>query len=273
VEHFLAERGLRLCHEKTTLTQVDDGFDFLGQNVRRSRHGQVLRKPSRANVRTFLKEIRETIRGAGRSMTAGELIQELTPKIRGWALYHRHASSKRSYAYVDHQIHQALWRWAKRRHRNPSAHWVSQRYFRTHGGRAWRFTGALPTKKGEPYPVVLRKAAEVRMVRHVLIRHAAKPYDPAWEEYYEGRLQAKMAATLAGRDLLHALYERPGGRCAQCGRLFTDQEAWQVHDRHWRVYGGDDSWDNLELLHESCHRQKHRRRMGTKAAASRAGRL
>ena len=120
--------------------------------------------------------------------------------------------------------------------------------------------------------MVLMKAAEVRIERHVLIRHEANPYDPSWEEYYEGRLQAKMAATLAGRELLSALYERQGGRCVQCGRLFTEHEAWQVHHRHWRVYGGDESLDNLELLHENCHRQKHRRRMGTKPAASREGR-
>jgi RNA-directed DNA polymerase len=260
----LSERGLRLSHEKTKLTQVEDGFDFLGQNVRRYRHGKVLLKPSRRTVRTFLTQIREIIRGAGRSMTAGELIRELTPKIQGWALYHRHASSKRTFAYVDRQIHRALWRWARRRHRGKSAHWVKRRYFRTQGGKEWRFSGELQTRKGEPYGVVLMKAAEVRIERHVLIRHEANPYDPAWEEYYEARLQAKMTATIAGRDLLTALYERQEGRCVHCGDRFTDAGTWQVHHRHWRVYGGDDSLDNLELLHENCHRQKHSRRMGTK---------
>src|SRR6185437_5234517 len=235
--HFLFERGLRLSHEKTKLTQVEDGFDFLGQNVRRYRHGKVLLKPSRRSVRTFLTQIREIIRGAGRSMTAGELIEELTPKIQGWALYHRHASSKRTFAYVDHHIHQALWRWSRRRHRNKSAHWVKRRYFRTQGGRSWRFSGELQTRKGEPYGVVLMKTAEVRIERHVLIRHAANPYDPAWEEYYEARLQAKMTATIAGRDLLTALYERQEGRCVHCGDRFTDAGTWQVHHRHWRVYG------------------------------------
>jgi len=273
VEHFLSVRGLRLSHEKTSITHVQDGFDFLGQNVRRYRNGKVLLKPSRRSVRTLLKGVQETIRKAGRSMTAGELIGELTPKIKGWALYHRHASSKRTYAYVDHQIHQALWRWAKRRHRDRSAHWVRRRYFRTQGGRSWRFTGELQTRKGEPYPVTLMKAAEVRIERHVLVRHEANPYDPAWEEYYEGRLQAKMAATIAGRELHSTLYERQKGRCVQCGKLFTEQDTWQVHHRHWRVYGGDESLDNLELLHDNCHRQKHSRRMGTKSAASREGRL
>jgi RNA-directed DNA polymerase len=86
VAHFLAERGLRLSHEKTSITHVEDGFDLLGQNVRRPGNGKVLRKPSRRNVRTFLTAVREVIRGAGRSLSAGDLILLLTPKLRGWAL-------------------------------------------------------------------------------------------------------------------------------------------------------------------------------------------
>jgi RNA-directed DNA polymerase len=103
-----SERGLRLSHEKTRIRHLTDGFDFLGQNVRRYGHGKVLLTPSRKNLKTFLDGIREVIHGAGLSLSAGELIETLTPKIRGWALYHRHASSGRTFRYVDHQIHQAL---------------------------------------------------------------------------------------------------------------------------------------------------------------------
>src|SRR6188474_771271 len=52
VAHFLNERGLELSHEKTSITHIDDGFDFLGQNVRRYKN-KVLLKPSRKNVKTF----------------------------------------------------------------------------------------------------------------------------------------------------------------------------------------------------------------------------
>src|SRR6185369_17527760 len=73
VEQFLAQRGLELSHEKTRITHCDDGFDFLGQNLRRYRCGKVLVKPSRKNVRAFRDKIRETLRGAG-GWTAGALI-------------------------------------------------------------------------------------------------------------------------------------------------------------------------------------------------------
>src|SRR3954451_8429864 len=65
VEQFLSERGLELSHEKTSITHIKDGFDFLGQNVRRYSNGKVLLKPSRKNVRTFLGKIRETMTAHG----------------------------------------------------------------------------------------------------------------------------------------------------------------------------------------------------------------
>jgi RNA-directed DNA polymerase len=272
VEHFLAERGLRLSHEKTSITHGQDGFDFLGQNVRRYGNGKVLLKPSPRNMRTFLNGIREVIQGAGGSMSAGELIAALTPKIRGWALYHRQASSARTFAYVDHQIHQALWRWARRRHRHKSARWVKRRYFPDTGGRSWVLSGELLTRKGEPYTVKLMKAADVRIERHALIRHEANPYDPSWESYYEDRVQAKMRATLLGRETLRELCAGQEGRCARCGGLFTNPEEWHLHHRHWRVYGGGEQVSNLELLHGNCHRQIHSRGVGNEGAASREGR-
>src|SRR5205807_3440375 len=61
VAQFLKERGLELSHEKTRITQVEDGFDFLGQTIRRQRDGKVLIKPSRRSIKTFLSKIQKTI--------------------------------------------------------------------------------------------------------------------------------------------------------------------------------------------------------------------
>jgi RNA-directed DNA polymerase len=76
VTHFLKERGLELSHEKTRITHIEAGFDFLGQNVRRYRCGKVLTKPSSSNVKTFLSKVQETIDGSG-GLTAGEMIHRL----------------------------------------------------------------------------------------------------------------------------------------------------------------------------------------------------
>jgi len=107
VEQFLQKRGLELSPVKTVITHVEKGFDFLGQNVRKYPNGKLLIKPSKKNVKTFLGGIRKTIKAA-LGMSAADVIHELNPKIRGWANYHRHVVSKRTYVRVDHEIFSSL---------------------------------------------------------------------------------------------------------------------------------------------------------------------
>jgi RNA-directed DNA polymerase len=257
VAHFLSERGLELSHEKTSLTHIQDGFEFLGQKVRRYRNGKVLLQPSRRNVRAFLSKIRETIQTYGGSASAGELVLRLNQQILGWALYHRHASSKRTYARVDDAIFRRLWRWARRRHRQKRASWVRKKYFRSYRGRQWVFTGTCYNQKGGAHVVRLQKASDVRIQRHRLIRQDANPYEPAWESYFEERWQAKVASTLAGQWRARLLWKDQQGKCPLCGQLLTEESDWQLHHIHWRVYGGDDVLMNLQLVHANCHRQLH----------------
>src|SRR5688572_2146978 len=85
VEHFLRERGLELSPEKTRITHIEDGFDFLGQNVRKYKDGnqhKLLIKPSKQNVHTFLAKVRAIIK-ANKQLAAGKLIRLLNPIIRG----------------------------------------------------------------------------------------------------------------------------------------------------------------------------------------------
>ena len=100
VVQFLQERGLELSPAKTVITHVEKGFDFLGQNVRSYPNGRLFTKPSKKNVKTFLAGIRNTIKAA-LGMSAADLIMRLNPKIRGWANYHRHVVSKRTFSRVD----------------------------------------------------------------------------------------------------------------------------------------------------------------------------
>src|ERR1035438_8241047 len=102
VEAFLAERGLQLSPVKTRITHVSEGFDFLGQNVRKY-GGKLLIKPSCRNVKAFLDNVRETIR-VNRSAKQETLIGLLNPMIRGWANYHRHVVAKKTYTTVDYHI-------------------------------------------------------------------------------------------------------------------------------------------------------------------------
>jgi RNA-directed DNA polymerase len=257
VEQFLQQRGLELSHEKTRITHIDDGFDFLGQNIRRYRCGMVLVKPSRKNVKTFLGKIRETIRKAG-SWTAGELIHRLNQQIKGWAMYHRHVASKRTFAFVDMRIFRMLKEWCRHRHPNKSWRWIRKKYYRHEGHRHWIFTGTLRTTDGKGMSIDLMEAGRVRIRRFVKIRSDANPYDPAWELYLEERHYWQLEGTLAGMGRIEYLWKEQGGRCARCGQtLRTSEKPWHIHHRLWRCHGGQDTVDNVELLHGLCHRQIH----------------
>jgi cell division protein FtsJ len=137
VRSFLAGRGLELSDAKTVVTHVQTGFDFLGWTVR-WRGGMLLTQPSKKNVKDFLAKVRGTLREM-RTARQADVIAKLNPVIRGWANYHRSQMATRRFAKTDHQIWQALWRWACRRHPNKGARWIKARYFRCVAGRDWQF--------------------------------------------------------------------------------------------------------------------------------------
>jgi RNA-directed DNA polymerase len=260
VAHFLKERGLELSPEKTRITQIEDGFDFLGQTLRRQRNGKVLLKPSKRSVQTFLSRVQATIDDSG-SRTVGDMIWRLNQQIKGWAMYHRFAASSRTFATVDDRIFWKLRRWCRKRHRGKSWGWIKRRYFQREGHRAWIFTDIIRDRDGKPWPIRLMKAAGVKVFRWRKIRSDANPYDPSWEPYLEERLAWKMGHTLAGRGRIEYLWRGQGGRCVVCGQpLQAEEQPWHVHHRHWRCFGGLETFDNLELLHGNCHRQIHARK-------------
>jgi RNA-directed DNA polymerase len=260
VEHFLSQRGLELSHEKTRITHIEDGFDFLGQTVRRYRCGKVLLKPSKRSVQAFLSRIRETIDNSG-STTAGDLIYRLNQQIKGWAMYHRHSASKRTFTRVDRRIFRMAWHWCRRRHRNKSFQWIKRRYFPRVGEKDWVFVGTQRDSQGKGRAIALMEAAKVKIIRQIKIRSEANPYDPEWELYLEARTVWKLEQTLAGHSRIEYLWKEQEGRCRVCGQpLLIEQRPWHLHHRIWRCKGGQEDSGNRELLHANCHRSIHARK-------------
>jgi RNA-directed DNA polymerase len=256
IEEFLRERGLELSKEKTQLTHIEEGFDFLGQNVQKYQ-GKLLIKPSKKKVKEFLGKIRELIK-TNPQATAGALIEKLNPKIRGWANYHRQVVSKRTFQEVDSEIFQALWQWAKRRHPNKKGWWIKKKYFRRQGGRQWSFFGKATKKKREEGKIDLMQAVSIPIKRHIKIKSEANPYDPTWESYFDQRLARKWQQGKK-RSRLVALWKEQEGNCLICYEKITKETGWNLHHKLHRVHGGDDSLMNLILLHPNCHRQVHNR--------------
>jgi len=196
VRDFLAERGLTLSEEKTRVTHIDEGIDFLGMTIRRM-GGKVLTKPSKKSVASILMKVRTIIR-EGKAVSACTLIRRLNPVIRGWVNYHRHVCSKRIFTKIDNAIWEALKRWVYRRHPKKTRKWIMKKYFRAVGARHWVFFGTDNDGK----MVHLLSAAKTPIERHVKIRSDAHPYDRSWDAYLANRASGK-GTTLSASGNTH----------------------------------------------------------------------
>jgi RNA-directed DNA polymerase len=257
VEQFLKARGLELSPDKTCITPIQDGFDFLGQNIRRYHEGLRI-KPSAKNVKTFLTKTREIIKN-NKQAPAGKLIMLLNPVIQGWAHYHQHVSSSRTFAKVDHAIFQTLWRWAKRRHPMKPRRWIKDKYFMATDNQKWVFHGQHEHKVWE-----LVKASDTRFRRHIKIKGQANPFDPHWEPYFERRLDVKMVNNLQGRRQLIRLWKEQQGICPICQQKITQITGWNNHHILQHTLGGPNSRENRVLLHPNCHQQVHNQHLPVK---------
>jgi RNA-directed DNA polymerase len=226
IENFLKVRGLELSQEKTKITHTTKGFDFLGQNVRRYelRNGgsKPLIKPSKDNIRNFLRKVRKAIYEM-RSYSQENVTRRLNPMISGWANYHRHVVSTEVFKYVDHKIYNALFRWAKRRHPNKGKYWISARYFHMVGDINRSFCCSVKDDQGKITFFVLARAQNLLIRRHKIIYPTANPFNASHDAYFEERLSDKMHNSREGQRMLNRLRVIQNGLCPHCDTSLAEK--------------------------------------------------
>ncbi|MGH3885723.1 MAG: group II intron reverse transcriptase/maturase [Pseudonocardiaceae bacterium] len=214
---WLAPRGLTFNEEKTRITHLDDGVDFLGFTIRRYR-GKALTTPSKAAMRRIRERLsREmmSLRGAN----AQAVSAELNPIIKGWVAYYRIGVSKRAFNSLDDHMWRLTYKWAKFSHPNKPKRWVCSRYFgRFNPSRQdnWVFGDRASG-------FYLRKFAWTRIVRHRVVAGTASPDDPTLANYWAQRRRRRKPPL--GIDFL-PLLRKQDGRCPLCGGLllYADDE-------------------------------------------------
>lgn len=265
VEQFLSVRGVALSREKTQITHIHQGFDFLGWNFRKYvpkspyRNAKLLIKPSKKNVSAFYRKVREIIKGSG-ALTQDALIGQLNPVLKGWAQYHSTVVAKQTFSKLDSLIFWRLWRWAKRRHPRKSADWIRKKYFRSIGGQNWVFAYPYKNGKGERQFRRLYELAETAIVRHKRLSGEYQPYDATQELKWEALRVQRMQHTLRYRGQILSIFRRQKGLCALCGHAISKETGWHDHHVIRRVDGGTDTLRNRVLLHPNCHALVHSRR-------------
>jgi len=255
VEAFLVVRGLQLSEEKTRITHIDQGFDFLGWNFRKY-SGKFLIKPSKKNAQAFYRKVAETISG-NKTVKQESLIRLLNPMLRGWAQYHCPVSAKRAYSRMEHLVFQRLWRWSRRRHPQKNTGWVRKKYFHSVGDRQWVFAVPVVRTDGSNGLLDLYQISGMVIKWHTKIKGEFNPFDPRWEQYGEKLRQGRMWESMRYRKQWAGLYMSQGGRCAHCGTALTDETGWHDHHLEYRMHGGTDALANRVLLHPHCHQQVH----------------
>lgn len=250
--------GLTLSPEKTTITNLSEGFNFLGFNIRkyteknpRSKYheiGKLLIKPQKEKVLKFLGKV-QAVLNKNKTAKVDSIIHLLNPMLRGFALYYRFAVSKEIFVTIDKRVWEMLWRWAKRRHPNKTLSWIRKRYF-IKKGQTWIFT--------DKEKLQILNIAPIPIVRFTIIKKGMRVYgsDEQTSEYWKQRAFANALSNVYSVKV-EKLMSKQKGKCAGCGQLIENVADTHVHHMRPRSEKGTDEPNNLKLLHQSCHTFLH----------------
>jgi RNA-directed DNA polymerase len=253
---FLAtELKLELSVEKTHVTHVNDGFDFLGFHIRR----YVSRDDRPKLLVTPRGKAQARLKAKVKEMTARRRFRDqpllkfgaLNAVLRGWMGYYRHCNAKEIAKDLDFWVNQRLFRWLQKRHRLPARR-ILARYKQRQAGRR----ANLGIRNGDGW-LYLYRMSDQPLTKY----RSRKPLNPYLTR--DGVTELALGETpLADyvwlgnapnnevwRELKAEIKAERGAQCELCGsRMDLD-----LHHRKARRYGGRDVKENAQLLCERCH--------------------
>lgn len=138
VREFLKSRGLELSDEKTTISHIENGFDFLGLTFRKFR-GKLIIKLSKSSIKSMIQKCSEIILKSGKASKQADVIRRLNLIIKGWTNYHRHTVASKAFSYVNNTISLSLRQWAQHRHPQKNSWWRLNKYWHESNGKPWTF--------------------------------------------------------------------------------------------------------------------------------------
>ena len=262
---WLTLRGLAFNEDKTRIVSLDDGCDFLGFNVRRQ-SGKLLVKPSKEALRRHRQRLRSEMRSL-RGHNAVEVLQRLTPIVRGWATYYRTVISSELFSALDRYLWKLTYKWAKQAHPKKAKRWVVNRYF-ARFNRSRNDRWVFGDRNSGAYLV---KHAWTRIVRHQMVKAGSSPDDPALAEYWANRRRKTPPPPMDGLSL--RLLQTQKGTCPLCGELLLAADRPPQSPHEWEQWvrttgkaltkrsiarqeqGASGSNTMLRLVHTRCHRR------------------
>lgn len=250
--------GLTLSEEKTTITHIREGFNFLGFTIRKfpvykhNKKGKtkLIIKPQKEKINNLLRECKELLQ-KNKHADQDVLVMKLNQKITGWGMYYRHVVSSKIFDKIDYAIWHKAYKWSKKQQNNKNAKWILHKFF--------TYTNGLPSHFGKN--VKITKLSRIPIIRFVKVKRGVRIHNQDDANYWKKREDMRAYNTIV-RKSLKILFKKQKGVCPQCN---TPISAEQVRDKDLHIHhvipkakGGKDSYSNLRLLHAECHRDIHR---------------
>ncbi|MFB3040523.1 MAG: group II intron reverse transcriptase/maturase, partial [Candidatus Poribacteria bacterium] len=259
------EIGLELSNEKTSITNIHEGFNFLGFNVRKytrkSPHdkyhtnGKLLIKPQKEKVQAFLDKCGNTIREAqGNNLES--LIRQLNPKLKGFTNFYRFVVSKRTFTNMTKITENGVFRMLRKSHPNKSKKWVWRRYSTDQS--VTHKTKTFFMKKERLYLPMF-----MPIKRFVPVKMSMRVYDGSEETkvYWKNRVITNALNSIYSIRV-EKLYKRQMGHCPICRKMMTGEQVRNndLHQHHLNPQSKvkDHKLTNLRLIHSDCHTELHR---------------
>ena len=266
IKEHLSTIGLTLSDEKTKITHIYDGFNFLGFNIRKYSKSRgksnkpsdriLLIKPQREKVVKILKGCKE-IFDKNKASKQNSLIYLLNPKLQGWANFYRFVNSSTLFATIDKITWNRSLNWAKRKHPGKSAQWLIRKYYSKRGKtRSSDFTDKQDNIRLVHMNDIFSKKP------FVIVKNKMRIYSAEHADYWRNREYHNTFNRLFVRKL-RELFSRQEGICSYCESQIIEEEVvnGEIHTHHMlpRSFGGTDRYSNLRLLHKECHIELHNR--------------
>lgn len=247
--------GLELSAEKTAITHVSKGYNFLGFTVRRyteRKHGRsaLIIRPSENNVMKLKAKIKAMTKRGTTLASPRDKIEAMNYLLRGWANYFRHQASSRTFDYVGSYAFKRMEIWLRKKTRQRIRAIYRRYYARRNGHLTWAAgTMALyhpgVTMKITRFRYTHRPNPYLNSVQEVFISYHHDPYPGKreWEgAHYYGEEWTEVRAAVLERD------DKTCRICGKTGRVEVH------HIRAWKP-GMAHELPNLITLCAACHRQ------------------
>jgi hypothetical protein len=255
---FLAtELELELSWDKTRVTHISDGIEFLGFEIDRNTTGSGKLAPRiripRSAAKRMTQKVHVMLEGSMNASVKTKILA-LNRIIRGWCQYYQYTSSPSGmFARLDHEVFWLM------------AHWLGKKYQLSMPRVMRRF------RKGNQFgtrTTILLKASSFKAKRYK-VRKISNPYlndEPILErengfhllEAWHGQERRAGQA-----DWKEEVYLRDGGMCGRCGTYAPWQ--WAILDhirprsRFNQPEGEADRMSNLQILCKPCNGEKTKR--------------